>query len=124
MIVDDLEELHKLYRDLFNAIDIKDIKSCKSSKLGIAALNSDNFDLIITDLAQGGKLLGMEFVSAAKQIKPQTPIIVASGNVMASDYVKSISGLHLLDKPFHTYEFYELVCPLLKLPIPVGFSKK
>ena len=124
LIVDDLDDLLDLYITLFTELNISAVKTCTSTKAGIAALKASTFDLIITDLAQGGKLIGQELITAAQKIQPKTPIVVASGNVLASEIIERIGGLHKLEKPFKTEEFYNLICPLLGLPLPAGYSRQ
>ncbi|MBL4902588.1 MAG: sigma-54-dependent Fis family transcriptional regulator [Desulfocapsa sp.] len=78
-----------------------DVTSCEDGNEGLAMLSRQNFDLIITDLRLPG-LNGMEILSKAREICPETGVIIITGYPEINTAVSAIKkgAFDYLSKPF------------------------
>jgi len=114
LIIEDEDTVHALCSRLLHSMGHKVI-SAKTLLEGRRAVNTDKFDLIITDLklpdGDGTELIG-EF--GLKQ--PDAKILIITGSLAAEDYLKQSGILKkavLLKKPFQISEFSRIVADML-----------
>lgn len=90
------QEIGELYRQMF------EVKAVSSPMQAIAALNSGNIDVLMTDLhfeGDEGASFGIELAKLARRLDENIPIIVYSGSLATSDVEESIPyGMQLLSK--------------------------
>lgn len=97
--------LHSIEREL--KLRHFGVTPAASGEDAIAALESDHFDLVITDLMMTG-LDGFQVLKKAKKISPHTSVIIVTGY---SDITSAIDALRLgaddyLQKPFDMNELF------------------
>lgn len=78
-----------------------EVTACEDGNEGVKALSEHSFDLIITDLRLPG-LSGMEVLSSAREISPETGVIMITGFPEVNTAVSSIKkgAFDYLSKPF------------------------
>ena len=74
LVIDDELSMRELL-EIFFLKDQHEVVLAANGRAGIAALDSQEFDLVITDLRMPG-ISGMEVVAYCRQQHPNTPIIV------------------------------------------------
>jgi DNA-binding NtrC family response regulator len=86
---------------------------------GLARLQQDRFDLILTDIRMPG-VNGFEILAAARTHTPGTPVIAMSGSAEIPDAVKAMhaGARDFLIKPFEIKALEEAVANVLKPPPP------
>ncbi len=70
----------------------------------------NRFDVIITDLAMPG-INGMEFLTLAKQVFPDVPVLVITGHMeqCTTDEALSLGAFAYLTKPLHFQKFVDTI---------------
>jgi len=112
LIVDDEEIIRDFLSEVLEEYDIS--LACDGDE-AINKLNDTKFDLVITDLRMP-KVPGEEVVRAARELSPDTKVIVISG--YSSLYTVSQSVNHgacaFLSKPFSIKELIQTVTTALE----------
>jgi DNA-binding NtrC family response regulator len=90
----------------------------QNGEAGLAALRSERFDLILTDIRMPD-VSGFDILAAARLHAPGTPVIAMSGSAEIPDAVRAMhaGARDFLIKPFETRTLEESVAALLK-PAP------
>ncbi|MDP6514874.1 MAG: response regulator [SAR202 cluster bacterium] len=78
------------------------VEAMPDGSAGVQAIESQNFDLVITDLEMP-HLRGDAVIEAVKAIDPSTPAMVISGRLEHGDVetLRALGADELVDKPFH-----------------------
>jgi CheY-like chemotaxis protein len=88
LVVDDNKQMRVLVRELLRALDIRLIAEAADAAEGVRLLRSHRADLVITDLAMGGKedgiLLAREIRQAKNSASTTVPIIMMTGHAEMS----------------------------------------
>jgi len=84
---------------------------------GIAKLQQEHFDMILTDIRMPG-VSGFEILNAARKVAPGTPVIAMSGSAEIPDAVKAMhaGARDFLIKPFDVQTLEDAVAAVLKPP--------
>jgi DNA-binding NtrC family response regulator len=84
---------------------------------GLARLQQDRFDLVLTDIRMPG-VSGFEILQAARALAPGTPVIAMSGSAEIPDAVRAMhaGARDFLIKPFDVQTLEDAVSALLKPP--------
>jgi two-component system, NtrC family, response regulator AtoC len=80
----------------------------------ISELASQAFDVVVTDLAMPGAD-GFEVLARARELQPQTPVLVLTADGSIRDCVKAMreGAFNFLTKPFHPKDLLEFVAQAL-----------
>jgi CheY-like chemotaxis protein len=119
LVVDDNKQMRVLVRELLRALDIRLIAEAADANEGIKLLRSHRADLVITDLAMGGKedgiLLAREIREAKNSASTTVPIIMMTGHAEMSRVAAAIdSGVNtFLAKPISARSLAEHVSAAL-----------
>jgi two-component system, cell cycle response regulator CpdR len=111
------DDLH--VRDCFESLlefDGHQVQSVDGGDAALAMLETESFDLIITDYWMP-HMKGDELARLIKEQRPHQPIIMASGSLaQTSAFESSIAGVDcLLNKPFSLTELREAIVWVLDL---------
>jgi CheY-like chemotaxis protein len=90
---------------------------CENGKKAVDFLEHEHADLLITDMIMP-EMDGVETVRAAKQIRPDLPILAMSGggSFDPADYLgiaRAFGATDVLPKPFHPADLIARVAKLL-----------
>ena len=115
LTIDDDVELLETYRAILS-LDDHEVLGCSSLKAGLAAIESQHFDVIITDQRlPDGK--GLALVETLRETHPHLAqrIILATGDVAREDSKEAIekAGVPLLLKPFQIDDLSAAIASLL-----------
>jgi DNA-binding NtrC family response regulator len=82
-----------------------------SGESAIARLGTDAFDLVITDLALGGKKDGLDVLAAAREVSPAMPVVVitAHGSEKLAVSAMKAGAIDYVPKPFDNEELVLVV---------------
>ncbi len=117
LLVDDNLHILELYEEILSGEGYK-LTRAKNGEMAIEALEKQPFDMIITDLNMG-KVDGLEVLKRAKELHPETMVIVMTGNtdieyaidalrLHADDYIlKPFRIPHLLKRVSHCFALLE-----------------
>lgn len=109
LIVDDDRNLLKILRDIISEID-SDIVTASNAESALSAIESQAFDLVITDLKMPGKS-GMDVLAFSLKIRPSVPVIMVSafGSVEAAVDAMKRGAYDFITKPFNPDELLQIV---------------
>jgi len=110
LVVDDEPEITDLIKLMLSPIGYEVIKAGNGKK-GLDVFNSENPDLVITDIVMPD-MEGIELVRSLLKINQELPIIVMSGNPTGTKFLKiaGILGAHSsINKPFSAEELVILI---------------
>ncbi len=107
-------------------IDFSRIEQASTAEEALLLVKKNHFDIVISDIRLG-KHNGLDFISQAKEISPNTLFIVLSG-FREFSYAKKALSLQVFDyllKPIDTVDFYETLrkC-ILKIEERTSLSHK
>ena len=91
-----------------------EVSTAQNGKEGLKQFESVGPDLIITDIIMPD-MEGIEFIKALVKKKKNIPIIVMSGNIIGTKFLKSarlFGAKATLTKPFTTQDLIETVAKL------------
>src|SRR5215467_14598498 len=77
LIIDDEEQIRSLLVDLLG--ETYDCREASSAEEALAALQKENYDLVISDIDMGG-MSGLELVPRVHSLSPDTVVVMVSGN--------------------------------------------
>ena len=105
-------------RDIIREILITENYSVKSASDGLSAweiVNSERFDLIISDLGLPG-MSGEELLRNMRKRSIDTPVILTAGIDIGQDSLdrKQLSNFTILNKPFRVEEIKKLISGLIR----------
>ncbi len=109
LLVDDDPSLLSAFRSLLE-FDGHEVQTVENGAAALGLLQQDKFDILITDFEMPG-MRGDELVELARQIRPDQPIIMASGALTyTSQTAHLVAGVDcLLNKPFTMQELREAI---------------
>ena len=109
LLVDDNLHILALYEEVLSEEGYH-ITKAKSGEMAIEALENQTFDMIITDLNMG-KMNGLKVLKRAKEMHPETMVIVMTGNTDI-EYAIEALRLHADDyilKPFRIHHLLKRI---------------
>jgi two-component system, NtrC family, response regulator AtoC len=109
LVVDDDRNLLRILSDILEDIRV-DIRTASNVESALAALKSEDFDLIITDLKMAGRS-GMEVLASSLQKNPAVPVIMISafGSIEAAVDAMKQGAYDFITKPFDPDELLQVV---------------
>ncbi|HEY9099429.1 MAG TPA: sigma-54 dependent transcriptional regulator [Thiobacillus sp.] len=86
------------------------VTACKSGDAGLAAMQTTQFDLVLTDLRMPG-IDGMEVLAHIRATTPEVPVIMITGHATLDSAVDAMKAgaYHYIAKPFRLAEAREVV---------------
>jgi len=114
LVIDDEREVGDVLQDLLTR-DGHQVVFCSDGESGIACLEKEVFDLVITDLGMPG-ISGWEVARIVKQARPGTPVAMVTGWGDRIDPVEAESrGVdYVVAKPFKRDGIREMVASALR----------
>jgi DNA-binding NtrC family response regulator len=93
-----------------------EVTACKNGESGLAAMQSTEFDLVLTDLRMPG-IDGMDVLRHVRETAPDVPVIVITGHASLDSAVDAMKAgaYHYISKPFRLDEAREVVRSALEL---------
>src|SRR5438128_2457913 len=112
LLCDDEEPLCRGLARLLRSISFDVVTA--DGPTGLARLNEEHFDVIVTDLRMPG-VNGFEILDAARKRSPGTPVIVMSGSAEIPDAVRAMraGARDFLIKPFELKGLEEALASVL-----------
>ena len=92
------------------------VTACRDGNAGLAAMENNAFDLVLTDLRMPG-IDGMEVLQHIKSTTPDIPVIMITGHATLDSAVDAMKAgaYHYISKPFRLAEAREVVRGALEL---------
>ena len=109
LLVDDNLHILELYDEILSEQGYQ-LTKVTSGEMAIEALENQSFDMIITDLNMG-KMSGLKVLKRAKELHPETMVIVMTGNTEIEFAIEALR-LHADDyilKPFRIHHLLKRV---------------
>ncbi|MEO0270842.1 MAG: response regulator [candidate division WOR-3 bacterium] len=108
-----------LYDILFSATGTFEVVLCETAEEGLEKIKEKKFDLIVSDLKLPGHMNGMDLLKAAKEISPDTHLILmtAYGSDAVRKEAENIGVEAYFEKPFKLKEFLSRVLKILGVEI-------
>ncbi|MEX0822375.1 MAG: sigma-54 dependent transcriptional regulator [Rhodothermales bacterium] len=126
LFVDDEQLLHSLFDRLFSRSGME-VKSCLNAEQAMEALESDPYDLVVTDFMMPD-MDGLELLSHIRLEHPRTKVIMITAHANVQHAVRSMKSgaIDYIPKPFSTTELVERVQSVLARedPAPVEATEK
>lgn len=100
LIIEDCEEIQRclawIVKRMGHQVDI-----ANDGDSGVVMVQSQAFDVIVSDLHLPGKLQGVDLIKKLRELRPNTPVVVASGYPSeAFEPCKALGVTDFLVKPF------------------------
>ena len=115
LLVDDNLHILELYKEILSGEGYQ-LTEATSGEMALEALESQTFDMIITDLNMG-TMNGLKVLKRAKEMHPETMVIVMTGNTEI-EYAIEALRLHADDyilKPFRIHHLLKRVSHCFRL---------
>ena len=115
LVVDDEEIILSLATKILKRQGYEVITACSGDKsLQLCTQQTDQIDLLLLDLTMPG-LSGFETLRRMREIKPELPCIISSGQLADRDDIPDdlTIGLHFLQKPNRADQLSSLVNEML-----------
>ena len=92
------------------------VTACKTGEDGLQAMESEEFDLVLTDLRMPG-IDGMDVLKHIRETQPDVPVIMITGHATLDSAVDAMKAgaYHYISKPFRLNEAREVVRAALDL---------
>ena len=92
------------------------VTACKNGEAGLAAMQTKEFDLVLTDLQMPG-IDGMEVLRHVRATTPDVPVIMITGHATLDSAVDAMKAgaYHYIAKPFRLAEAREVVRGALEM---------
>ena len=92
------------------------VTACKNGEAGLAAMQTKEFDLVLTDLRMPG-IDGMEVLRHVRATTPDVPVIMITGHATLDSAVDAMKAgaYHYIAKPFRLAEAREVVRGALEM---------
>ncbi len=116
LIVEDEKLLGmSLYEILFSVTGTFEVVLCETAEEGLEKIKEKKFDLIISDLKLPGEMTGMDLLRKAKEIHPDTHLILmtAYGSEAVQKAANELGVEAYFEKPFKLKEFLNRVLEIL-----------
>ena len=94
------------------ALDGRQIVACASAEQGLKEFNANVFDLIITDVSLP-IMSGIDFARSILSVRPQMPIIIASGYSLDFGLENWGANVRAIIKPFAPPEIEALLSDMI-----------
>jgi len=109
LVIDDEKEVGDVLWDLLTR-EGHDVAVCAESESGLARLECEAWDLVITDLGMPG-VSGWEIARHVKLRHPRTPVIMVTGwgDRIEPDEARARGVAHVVSKPFRKEHLLEIV---------------
>lgn len=109
LAIDDQEIIRDLLLNMFMGMGHR-IRVCKSGEEGLKFMQSESYDLVLTDLGMPG-MSGWEVAQAVKIQSPDIPVVLITGwgFNFAEDQVRAAGVDYVLTKPFRLEHLTEIV---------------
>ena len=109
LLVDDNLNILELYKEILSGEGYQ-LTKATTGEMAIEVLEKQEFDMVITDLNMG-KVSGINVLQRAKELHPETMVIVMTGN---TDITYAIEALRLhaddyILKPFRIHQLLKRV---------------
>ena len=93
-----------------------DVTACKDGESGLVAMQSTEFDLVLTDLRMTG-IDGMDVLRHIRETTPDIPVIMITGHATLDSAVDAMKAgaYHYIAKPFRLDEARQVVRAALEL---------
>lgn len=116
LVIDDDPAMLTLIKRFLSGSDY-DVVSARSGNAGLAELDADGIDLILTDLLMPERD-GVEVLMAVKKRRPDLPVVVMSGggqmlSQQMLDMMPLLGAAKVLEKPFRREALLQIVQELL-----------
>ena len=108
LLVEDDKNIRDAIARFLNMAGYK-VVTAEDGNIGLEMINSEHFDLIITDVVMPG-IEGVEFIYRAKQINDSIPIVVMSGHTFGKEsfeVARELGAVAAFEKPFNLKHFGE-----------------
>ncbi|HDL01950.1 MAG TPA: response regulator, partial [candidate division Zixibacteria bacterium] len=117
LVVDDDDQIREVLTDMLS-IDGYDTVACEDGFSALKAFETEEFDLVITDLGMPG-MSGLELAGEIHSKKPELPIamITGWGTQLNHDEVALKGVKTVLSKPFHLKDIKVMIQELVE-PTP------
>ncbi len=104
-----------LYEILFSATGNFEVVLCETAEEGLEKIKEKKFDLIVSDLKLPGQMNGMDLLKVAKEISPDTHLILmtAYGSEAVRKEAEKLGVESYFEKPFKLKEFLSRVLTIL-----------
>ena len=115
LLVDDDIHIVELYEEILSGEGYQ-LTKATSGEMAIETLENREFSMIVTDLNMG-TMNGLEVLKRAKEVRPETMVIVMTGNTEI-EYAIEALRLHADDfilKPFRIYQLLERISHCFRL---------
>jgi CheY-like chemotaxis protein len=87
-----------------------EVQVASSASEALEYLKSDNPpDVLFTDINLDGKMTGSELAQCARKLRPEIPVVYASGRPSKFNRAEQVPGSTFLPKPYSPYEVAQLV---------------
>jgi signal transduction histidine kinase len=118
LVVEDEQEVRDILSNVLRS-DGHAVVACEDGDRALAELESDSFDLVITDLGMPG-LSGWDVARAVKELRPGTPVAMVTGwSEQIDPAMAGNEGIdYLIAKPFRRQEIRVMVAQALGGPPP------
>ncbi|MBD3336302.1 MAG: response regulator, partial [Candidatus Eisenbacteria bacterium] len=109
LVVDDETELLDVLRDFFQITDYG-LTLCSTGEEAIAKLGEESFDVVLTDINLPG-VDGLEVLRVTKEIDPEAPVILITGNASVSNAVEALrkGAFDYITKPFDLFDLEKIL---------------
>lgn len=126
LVVDDMQPILELMRDVLLSLGFKNIYLASSGKHGYEALCKHDPDLVITDWIMGesnsNDIDGTEFAKMirrnARSPNPYVPIIMMTGfsSRLRVEAARDAGVTEFMTKPFKARDLYSRICQIIEKP--------
>ena len=99
LVADDEEEIRDVLREFLGPRH--DCETARSAEEALALMSGREFNLVVSDISMGG-MSGLELVARARQVAPETVVIVVSGSHSIDGAVGALraGAFDFITKPF------------------------
>ena len=114
LVVDDETVILRLFQRVLKGLDCR-VQSAESVRSAMAALDHEDFDLLITDLRLSDGS-GTDVVNQFRASRPERPVMIVTGSLTPGERLSDVEGnqpFQLLLKPVSIAAFREAVAAAL-----------
>jgi two-component system response regulator AtoC len=124
LVADDDPSMRALVRSLLTRAGHV-VVDAANGQIAIGELGKQTFDVVVTDLAMPAAD-GFEVLTRARELQPQTPVIVLTADGSIRDCVKAMGAgaFNFLSKPFHPKDLQEIICSAAEARRSGGASER